>query len=1188
MLLQICHEGYEEGQAKFVVVSGDDVNRKEVARLPFPAAFPVETGEGATLATELKWYLEHYLEYPKGPYADRAEKILAALKDWGQTCFEALFNSRNATIWYQKAREEGLERLELRVASDDPDILSWPWEALHDPADQCLAHRCRLERQIIHQADPLPLSSKLPKDRLNILLVIARPFPHGVGYHTVARPIIDLAGAQNNPVNIEVLRPPTFDQLCAHLAEKKNFYHIVHFDGHGGYGHGGEGAAGFAPGRDRFHGRQGMLAFENDRGDGPDWTSAGDISQLLAEYRIPIMVLNASQSAMIDDQAEGVFSSVATALLRAGVHSVVAMSYSLYVQGARHFVPAFYQRLFAYGDMGEAVRAGRQEMLDKKMRVTTFGEYEFHDWLVPVLYQQTRGNERVLPLFDRPQKAEKGQAAGSKKVAADRLPSEAAGLAKEEFIGREEAIQRLEKAFQRQKQAGILIHGLAGEGKTTLAKGFLKWLADTGYPMHQAFWFQFDDIKSGEYIINRLAEELFGVNAMAAPLETKVKALAEALRENPFVLVWDNFESASGLAGTEIRANLSESDREMLKDFLLQLRGGRSKVLITSRGREEWLSDKACFPLNLEGLRGEELWEYCQSVVDDLGLTLRRDDKDLLKLFEFFGGNPLLIKALLSRLREFSPAALLEEIQKEFKGLEDDESGRRVQAIMAVFSCGLPAEIGPILQLIGLHELFVDRYFVETMLKSSGQAEALGHLKNCFANLETAGLCHHCGQNIYQMHPLLRSSLSGSYPASQAAGESFVDFMGSFADSLAPKPLHEQRFPFHIHKSNFYRALELANRLNMDIDAFALMQGLASFAQNSGNYEEARQLYEEIGARTKQKEDYESEAISYHQLGRIAQERRDFAAAEEWYKKSLDIEGKQGNEHGAASYHQLGRIAEERRDFAAAEEWYKKSLDIEEKQGNEHGAASSYHQLGRIAQERRDFTAAEEWYKKSLDIEEKQGNEHGAAITYHQLGRIAEERRDFVAAEEWYKKSLAVFEKQGGEHGAANSYHQLGMIAQERRDFAAAEEWHKKSLAIKEKQGGEHGAANSYHQLGMIAQARRDFAAAEEWYKKSLAVFEKQGNEHGAASSYHQLGNLHVQMNNLSLAGQCFIKAVKAFQNTNDEHNMVKSIRGFIITLKEADASTGAVLRGLWEESGLGTILPLAPLEKALEENKGT
>ena len=46
-----------------------------------------------------------------------------------------------------------------------------------------------------------------------------------------------------------------------------------------------------------------------------------------------------------------------------------------------------------------------------------------------------------------------------------------------------------------------------------------------------------------------------------------------------------------------------------------------------------------------------------------------------------------------------------------------------------------------------------------------------------------------------------------------------------------------------------------------------------------------------------------------------------------WRRIIRIIEEKQGNEHGAAiTYHQLGRIAEERRDFAAAEKWYHKDL----------------------------------------------------------------------------------------------------------------------------------------------------------------------------------------------------------------------------------------------------------------------
>ena len=46
-------------------------------------------------------------------------------------------------------------------------------------------------------------------------------------------------------------------------------------------------------------------------------------------------------------------------------------------------------------------------------------------------------------------------------------------------------------------------------------------------------------------------------------------------------------------------------------------------------------------------------------------------------------------------------------------------------------------------------------------------------------------------------------------------------------------------------------------------------------------------------------------------------------------------------------------IAQDQRDFAQAEQWYRKSLAITEKLGNEHGAASTYHQLGIIAEDAR-------------------------------------------------------------------------------------------------------------------------------------------------------------------------------------------------------------------------------------------
>jgi CHAT domain-containing protein len=100
------------------------------------------------------------------------------------------------------------------------------------------------------------------------------------------------------------------------------------------------------------------------------------------------MVLNACQSAMLDEHAEDAFAAVAASLQKAGIRSVVAMAYSLYVSGAQVFLPDFYRRLFQSGDVLEAVRAGRQAMLRHKGRICYVGEHPLDDWLVPVVYQQ--------------------------------------------------------------------------------------------------------------------------------------------------------------------------------------------------------------------------------------------------------------------------------------------------------------------------------------------------------------------------------------------------------------------------------------------------------------------------------------------------------------------------------------------------------------------------------------------------------------------------------------------------------------------------------------------------------------------------------------------------------------------------------------------------------------------------------
>jgi hypothetical protein len=85
-------------------------------------------------------------------------------------------------------------------------------------------------------------------------------------FSTIPSPDTELAErvqARGLPVRVDLLRPPTFDRLQARLRQRPGFYHIVHFDGHGGYG---EGA--FTGSPHLYGGVEGRPIFETEAGGG--------------------------------------------------------------------------------------------------------------------------------------------------------------------------------------------------------------------------------------------------------------------------------------------------------------------------------------------------------------------------------------------------------------------------------------------------------------------------------------------------------------------------------------------------------------------------------------------------------------------------------------------------------------------------------------------------------------------------------------------------------------------------------------------------------------------------------------------------------------------------------------------------------------------------------------------------------
>jgi len=887
----------------------------DAAKITPPEEFGTKELPGSHLRRELRWYLEQFLDYPFPPNTDRADRVTQVLEAWGTHAFQVLFLAGKGRDWYHNAVRDGTEHLQLRIIANEPTVLAWPWEALHDPERGYLAHKCHIERQLNNVADPPPLPENLPRDRLNILLVTARPFEGDVEYRSISRALVEQIEANRLTARVTVLRPPTFDALREELGRRPGYYHILHFDGHGGYGVIADEAQHAATLANAVNphafkkGPQGCLVFETPDGR-PHPVPAETLSATLHEFRIPMVVLNACQSGTIDENAENAFASVAASLIRAGIRSVVAMAWSLYVSGAQQFLPAFYKRLLETGNLAEPTQAGRAAMFAHPGRVCARGTYPLKDWLVPVVYQQQPADLSFVT-----------QAKPKEDQQTTALPEEATD--KENpygFIGRDSALLALERALLRDPPA-ILIHGLGGVGKTTLARGFLQWLRQTEGLGAGCLWFTFNDIHTAEYVLNAIGTAISDSRFITLDTEQKLTALGQILRENRLILVWDNFESASGNEAAGIAPLLRPDDLQLLRRFLQAFQGGRSKVLVTSRSEESWLPAHLRYKLPLGGLTGESRWEFCTAILRNLGIQTNRADPDLAALVDTLDGHPLLMRAVLPRLEGGRSAqSILQELQGNLAadGTGADPTQKKVYATLRFVEDSLPKELRVLLVPLALHERFVDADIMELMAKQAGQTDATRtRIDGLLAALAGAGLLRERRSNtIFELHPALTGFLRAtvvkqtSRQLIESWQRAFVEILGELANKAAPKPLDEQRGPFFIHGANFQAALSIAEALNMHLSCAALSQSLANYALNTRSLDNAERLFKRLVEYSELVEDPGIEASAYHQLGMIAEERRDFETAEKWYCRALGIDEKQGDERSAAdTYHQLDFMA---------------------------------------------------------------------------------------------------------------------------------------------------------------------------------------------------------------------------------------------------------------------------------------
>jgi tetratricopeptide (TPR) repeat protein len=1102
---------------------------RQTVKRPFSFALTPQETE------DIRWYLEDYRIYPVDPAPQIAKRIEQQMANVGRELFGKVLGGSD--LWARVRGNLGDTRIEVETELADALI---PWELMRNPvADQPLVLdvpsfvRCH-SRPAVPPHPPHQGAGKI-----RILLVICRPGgADDVPFRSVARHLIrGLSETAREPFHLEVLRPPTFEQLAKRLREAKaqgEPFHVVHFDGHG---------------------RSGAVFFENSKVKGnAQLVKAADLGKLLHETRVPLLILNACRSASsepperpreADDEHQQIrqFGSFGHAVMDTGAMGVVAWRYNVFVDTAATYMANLYGSLASGLPLGEAATLARKQL--------SSGGRTIQDWTVPVVFEAApaqlfpKSGEVIEITLQAPAAAESG------------LPH-APDVG---FIGRDETILKLDRSFDEQNI--VLLHAYAGSGKTSTVSEFARWYEQTGGLSGPVLFTSFEQHKTLPRVLDELGRMFEGMLA-----KNKIQWLTlddgqrgdvalQVLRQVPVLWIWDNVEPIAGFpAGTA--SDWSVAEQTDLLDFLRAARATKAKFLLTSRRDErDWLHDLPA-RVPLPAMPFDERVQMTEELAKKLGRRLE-DVEDWRPLLRFTQGNPLTLTVLVRQALHDGLTSreqiegFVTKVQAGEAVFKDEASEGRTRSLAASLAYGFEHAFTEAerqqLALLHLFQGFVD----VDALRMMGNPKAewcLPEVKGLTRELGNAlldraaevGLLTTVGGGYYRIHPALpwffRRLFEQCYSEGRvAATRAFVEAMGEFGNYYLRQYNQGNRDvigALTAEEANLLHARSLARSNGWGHRVISTMQGLQILYQHTARTAEWSRLVEEIvpdfvdpatnGPLPRKEAEWT--LVTEYRV-RLAQQARDWGKAQglqdmrvDWDRQrngvilarpqqSWTTSEKRSVRTLAASL-QNGADIQREQGLAACVDGYTEALSLAEQIDDGQAAAVSAFNLGRAYQdltEIRNLAIAEHWYRRSFDLTGKE-DPMGRAEALGQLGMVAylrfrearaadrphEERIGHLSkAEDYYTQALDMFPANAVRQ-LATTHNQLGAVYDEAGQIDIALDHDQKSIRYKEAMQDRFAAGQTRRNAALALAKAGRFDDAREWVQSALRDYQASEN----------------------------------------------------------------------------------------------
>ena len=1139
---------------------------------------------------DLEWYFEEWLVFPMTETV-KAERAKNSVKIYGEKLFEQVFQDKKAYSKYQQVKNN-LSQVQIEIVSKTPEFQALHWEALQDPDfPRPLAVDCVMLRKSVNSAVGsvnLPLSPVI-----NLLVVVARPDEEkDAGYRTISRPLVELIENGQLRVNVELLRPGTFQALSQHLeAQGANFYHIVHLDMHGALLTHEQVQKPSAVNRYLFKGRYGrddlqpfegvkaFLAFEGENQGKVDLVEASELAALLTGKGIPVCILNACQSGKQVKTLVGQASSLSLVqevgqdaqptkegndqLPKVGQDAQPTREGATIDKNAKNTIgeevreTSLGSRLMSAGmemvvAMGYSVTVTAAKLMMEHLYKHLFADKPITEAIRLSRRELFNDKERkayfnklikledwLLPVvyynqsvnFNLRQFTPEEEEKYFETVSSEyrfALPTYG-------FFGRDLEILKIEKALL--KHNVLLLQGMGGTGKTTLLNYLREWWQKTNF-VKNTFYFGYDEKAwTLEQILFFIGQQIYKkfefARFQAMSQRAQIEKLVAKLRAEKYAVILDNLESVTGQQ-LAIQNILPETERHQIHDFIGRFVRGQTLVVLGSRSREEWLQQQT-FKFNLyelQGLDQEARTKLAEKILETNVPTYKiekiRQDGDFQKLMKLLAGYPLAMEVVLANLQKQTPQEILQGLQAADVNL-DVASEDKTKSILKCVEYS-HSNLSPEAQKL-LICLAPFSGFIDRRYIDNyiNQLQELEPFQDYqFDKFDDAI------QEAINWGLLSPMDNDSPLLTIQPVFPYFLKTKLATVDAATCEALQEGFKNHYLVLAGSFRQLMAskdAQERQLGIFFCRLeYENLYNGLQICLEKQETISIYFCLNEYFKLINDNPSNL----KLAEIVCQRLDnysttFIKSELGYQIPFAISN-------------LANCQLQAQQYKESQKSYEKTLQIydllenEEEAQKQFGKAKTYYGFGRVAQKLGEFEEARGYYQLALDIYIKYVDRYEQADVYHQLGRVAHKLGEFEEARSYYQLALDIFIEYGDHYSQADVYHQLGYVVQDLREFKEARGYYQLALDIFIEYGDRYSQADTYHELGRVAQKLGEFENARRNYQQALEIDIEYNNLDSQASTYGQLGLLAEAQEDHTEARTNLQKALEIFVEYKEEY----------------------------------------------------